>query len=62
MAALVGINWPVNSVGVLPDVDPTKPGYLLPRQGDMTLAKAAQVNAKVGYFHSWIEISLTNCR
>ncbi|KAJ7110359.1 Phosphatidylinositolglycan class N-domain-containing protein [Mycena crocata] len=47
MAALVGINWPVNSVGVLPDVDPTKPGYLLPRQGDRTLAKAAEVNAKM---------------
>ncbi|KAJ7455915.1 Phosphatidylinositolglycan class N-domain-containing protein [Mycena galericulata] len=47
MAALVGIDWPVNSVGVLPDVDPTKPGYLLPREGDKTLAKAAQVNAKM---------------
>ncbi|KAJ7292742.1 Phosphatidylinositolglycan class N-domain-containing protein [Mycena rebaudengoi] len=46
MSALVGINWPVNSVGVLPDVDPTRPGYLLPQQGDKTLAKAAQVNAK----------------
>ncbi|KAJ6541822.1 Phosphatidylinositolglycan class N-domain-containing protein [Mycena capillaripes] len=47
MAALVGIDWPVNSVGVLPDVDPTRPGYLLPRQGDRMLAKAAQVNAKM---------------
>ncbi|KAJ7738485.1 Phosphatidylinositolglycan class N-domain-containing protein [Mycena maculata] len=47
MAALVGIDWPANSVGVLPDVDPTKPGYLLPRGGDKTLAKAAHVNAKV---------------
>ncbi|KAJ7201338.1 Phosphatidylinositolglycan class N-domain-containing protein, partial [Mycena pura] len=47
MAALIGINWPVNSVGVLPDVDPTRPGYLFPRQGDKTLAEAAQVNAKM---------------
>ncbi|KAJ7664945.1 Phosphatidylinositolglycan class N-domain-containing protein [Mycena rosella] len=47
MAALVGIGWPVNSVGVLPDVDPTRPGYLLPREGDKTLAKAAEVNAKM---------------
>ncbi|KAJ7837393.1 Phosphatidylinositolglycan class N-domain-containing protein [Mycena olivaceomarginata] len=47
MAALLGIDWPVNSVGVLPDVDPTRPGYLLPREGDRTLAKAAQVNAKM---------------
>ncbi|KAJ7045027.1 Phosphatidylinositolglycan class N-domain-containing protein [Mycena alexandri] len=47
MAALVGIDWPVNSVGVLPDVDPTRPGYLMPREGDRTFAKAAQVNAKM---------------
>ncbi|KAJ7779433.1 Phosphatidylinositolglycan class N-domain-containing protein [Mycena maculata] len=47
MATLVGINWPVNSVGVLPAVDPTKPGYLLPRGGDKTLAEAAHVNAKM---------------
>ncbi|KAJ6611479.1 Phosphatidylinositolglycan class N-domain-containing protein [Mycena sp. CBHHK59/15] len=47
MAALIGIDWPVNSVGVLPDVDPSRPGYLLPQHGDMTLAKAAQVNAKM---------------
>lgn len=52
MATLIGIDWPVNSVGVLPDVDPTKPGYLLPREGDRTLAKAAQVNAKVRSFPS----------
>jgi phosphatidylinositol glycan class N len=47
MASLIGINWPVNSVGVLPDVDPTKPGYLLPLLGDETLARASLVNAKV---------------
>ncbi|KAG6824334.1 hypothetical protein H0H92_007168, partial [Tricholoma furcatifolium] len=46
MAALLGINWPVNSVGVLPDVDPTLPGYLSLKQGDKTLAQAALVNAK----------------
>lgn len=47
MASLIGINWPVNSVGVLPDVDPTRPGYLSPRSGDETLARSALVNAKV---------------
>jgi len=47
MASLIGINWPVNSVGVLPDVDPTRPGYLSPRLGDESLARAALVNAKV---------------
>ena len=49
MAATIGINWPVNSVGVLPDVDPTRPGYLLPRGGDETKARASLVNAKVSF-------------
>ncbi|KAH7922492.1 PigN-domain-containing protein [Leucogyrophana mollusca] len=47
MSSLIGIDWPVNSVGVLPDVDPTRPGYLSPRDGDETLARAALVNAQV---------------
>jgi phosphatidylinositol glycan class N len=47
IAALVSINWPVNSVGVLPDVDPSRPGYMSPRGGDETKARAAIVNAKV---------------
>ncbi|OBZ74872.1 GPI ethanolamine phosphate transferase 1 [Grifola frondosa] len=47
MAALIGIEWPINSVGVLPDVDPTRPGYLLARDGEQSLARAALVNAKV---------------
>ncbi|KAJ7769720.1 alkaline-phosphatase-like protein, partial [Mycena olivaceomarginata] len=47
MATLLGLTWPANSVGILPDVNPTKLGYLLPHQGDKTLAKAAQINAKV---------------
>ncbi|KAH9856208.1 PigN-domain-containing protein [Lenzites betulinus] len=46
MASVIGVNLPVNSVGVLPDVDPTKPGYLLPREGEKTQAAAALVNAK----------------
>ncbi|KAF9528054.1 Phosphatidylinositolglycan class N-domain-containing protein [Crepidotus variabilis] len=45
MAALIGIDWPVNSVGVLADVDPTKPGYLL--ANDEKKGEAALVNAKV---------------
>ncbi len=49
MATLVGIDWPVNSVGVLPDADPTWPDYLLPRNGDQSLAEAALVNVKVSH-------------
>lgn len=47
MSSLIGINWPVNSVGVLPDADPTRPGYLLPMGGERSLAEAALVNSKV---------------
>lgn len=47
MASLIGIDWPVNSVGVLPDVDPTRPGYLSPGLGDESLAHMAFVNAQV---------------
>ncbi|KAG6863264.1 hypothetical protein C0995_007540, partial [Termitomyces sp. Mi166 len=46
MASLIGIDWPVNSVGVLPDVDPTRPGYLSPELGEESLAQTAFVNAK----------------
>jgi phosphatidylinositol glycan class N len=46
MAALLGIDYPVNSVGVLPDVDPTRPGYLLPREGESALARLALANAE----------------
>ena len=46
MSALIGANWPINSVGVLPDVDPTKPGYLLAKEGEKTQAEVALVNAK----------------
>ena len=48
MAALAGIEWPVNSVGVLPDVDHTRPGYLVDSDGGETKAQLALVNAKVG--------------
>ncbi|GLB34289.1 putative phosphatidylinositolglycan class N (PIG-N) [Lyophyllum shimeji] len=62
MASLLGIDWPVNSVGVLPDVDPTRPGYLAPRLGDETLAKAALVNAKVILEHYAIKHELKKSR
>ncbi len=45
MSALIGIDWPVNSVGVLPDVDPTRPGYL--RSEGKGQARAALINAQV---------------
>ncbi|KAF9221780.1 PigN-domain-containing protein [Gyrodon lividus] len=47
MASLIGINWPVNSVGVLPDVDSTRVGFLAPRGGEEALARSALVNAQV---------------
>src|SRR6266545_8081777 len=45
MATLIGIHWPANSVGVLPDVDPTRPGYL--DVDEHSKAKAALINSKV---------------
>ena len=47
MSALIGVKWPINSVGVLPDVDPTKPGYLSSKEGEKWQAEAALVNARV---------------
>jgi len=51
MAALIGIDWPINSLGVLADVDPSRPGYLLSAEGEIAQAKAALVNAKVVMDH-----------
>lgn len=45
MAALIGIDWPVNSVGILPDVDSTRPGYL--DASEQELANLALINAQV---------------
>jgi GPI ethanolamine phosphate transferase 1 len=47
MSALIGTHWPVNAVGVLPDVDPSKEGYLSMRNGETEIAEAGLVNAKV---------------
>lgn len=47
MSTLIGVDWPVNSVGVLPDVDPSLPGYLAPADGDKAIAEAALTNAKM---------------
>lgn len=45
MSTLIGVEWPVNSVGVVPDVDHTRPGYLA--SSKKAQAEAALVNAKV---------------
>ena len=47
MASLIGVEWPVNSVGILPDIDTSRPGYLNPVSGDEAKAKLALVNAQV---------------
>ncbi|EIW74837.1 PigN-domain-containing protein [Coniophora puteana RWD-64-598 SS2] len=47
MASLIGIDWPVNSVGVLPDIDPAHAGYLAPKGGEKDLARAALTNVRV---------------
>ena len=56
MAALIGIDWPINSVGVLPDVDPTRPGFLETGDGGGLRAKFALVNAKVRHVRSVISV------
>ncbi|KAF7789089.1 hypothetical protein EIP86_000022 [Pleurotus ostreatoroseus] len=48
MSALLGIDWPANSVGVLPDADHTRPGYLSGSKKEQ--AEASLVNAEcAGY-------------
>jgi hypothetical protein len=62
MASLLGINWPVNSVGVLPDVDPHHPGFLQFSGGEKTRADAALVNARVCFNFSPTHVhKLTMC-
>jgi GPI ethanolamine phosphate transferase 1 len=50
MSTLIGTHWPVNSVGVIPDVDGTRPGYLLSLDTEKAQAEASLVNAKVNFF------------
>ena len=47
MSTLLGLDLPVNSVGVLPDIDVSRPGYLDPIHGEKNVALAAVANAKV---------------
>ena len=47
MSTLLGISYPANSVGVLPDVDTERPGYLGLSGGEGAVARAAVANAKV---------------
>jgi GPI ethanolamine phosphate transferase 1 len=47
MAALLGTEWPVNGVGVLPDADPSRPGFLALPAGEKGTAEASLVNARV---------------
>lgn len=38
MSTLLGSDWPVNSVGRLPDVDPSRPGFLDMSEEDIALS------------------------
>ncbi|KAI9457866.1 Phosphatidylinositolglycan class N-domain-containing protein [Boletus coccyginus] len=58
MASLIGIDWPVNSVGVLPDVDHTRAGFLNLCGGEEALAHMALVNTQVLLEHYRIKHEL----
>ena len=62
MAAVTGIDWPVNSVGVLPDVDITRPGYLHLQNGEEAIAHAALVNAKVCHLGLNVGLAIYTCK
>lgn len=47
MTTVLGLNFPVNSIGVLPDIDINTDGYLDMKNGDEGKALAALANAKV---------------
>ncbi|KAI0270500.1 Phosphatidylinositolglycan class N-domain-containing protein [Gloeopeniophorella convolvens] len=51
MSALLGTHWPINSVGVLPDINPDGDGYLEIHGGERAIAEAGVVNAKVVLEH-----------
>ena len=48
MTALLGLDFPANSVGVIPDISLDKAGYLSSSGGDAAKARIAEANAKVG--------------
>lgn len=60
MASLVGVDFPVNSVGVVPDVDPHRPGYLKSPDGEKFQAEVSLTNAKV-QSNSSKEILMADC-
>ncbi|VDC04688.1 unnamed protein product [Peniophora sp. CBMAI 1063] len=49
MSALIGSDWPVNSVGRLPDVDPSQPGFF--DMSEENLALAGLTNVQVLLVH-----------
>ncbi|KAK7059142.1 Glycosyl phosphatidyl inositol anchor synthesis [Paramarasmius palmivorus] len=62
MATLLGVDWPVNSVGVLPDVDPRKPAFLAPRHGVRKIAEAGITNAKMILEHYRVKHDLMKAK
>lgn len=51
MSTLLGSDWPVNSVGRLPDIDPSRPGFLDMSEDDIALA--GRTNVQVDMVICW---------
>lgn len=47
MSTLLGSDWPVNSVGRLPDVDPLRPGFLDISENDIALAGLTNMQVRL---------------
>lgn len=47
MSTLIGSDWPVNSVGRLPDIDPSLPGFLDIKEDDIAVASLTNVQVRL---------------
>ncbi|KDQ33941.1 hypothetical protein PLEOSDRAFT_1032825 [Pleurotus ostreatus PC15] len=60
MATLLGLQWPAHSVGILPDADSSRPGYLALSAGEETVARASIANANALLEHYRVKHVETN--